>query len=112
MAQEMAAHYLRLRGLVILDHNRRAQGGEVDLLAREGRCLVFVEVRLRGERSWTTALASVDGRKRARLRACARGLLRQRDDLRWPGRELRFDVVAIDLVPGGCRLSHYRSVRI
>ncbi len=108
----MAASYLRLRGLEILDHNRRAQGGEIDLLAREDRCLVFVEVRLRGERAWTTASASIDTRKRQRLRSCARGLLAGRDDLRWPARELRFDVVAIDLEEGGCRLEHLRGVEI
>lgn len=112
LAQDLAALYLRLMGLEILDANRRSGGGEIDLLAREGQCLVFVEVRLRGQGAWTTAAASVDGRKRARLRACARGLLHAREDLRWPGRELRFDVVALDLQDGGLLLQHLRSVEI
>jgi putative endonuclease len=112
LAQEMAALYLRLRGLSILDANRRGAGGEIDLLARDANTLVFVEVRLRGCGAWSTAAASVGAGKRARLRDCARHLLRHREDLRWPGRQMRFDVVAIDLEGHGCRLGHLRGVQI
>jgi len=112
LAQEMAALYLRLRGLSILDANRRGAGGEIDLLARDDDTLVFVEVRLRGARSWSTAAASIDSEKRARLRRCARHLLRHREDLRWPHRQMRFDVVAIDLRGRGCQLRHLRGVQI
>jgi len=112
LAQDMAALYLRLGGLSILDANRRGAGGEIDLLARDEDTLVFVEVRLRGAASWSTAAASIGPGKRARLRQCARHLLRHREDLRWTGRQLRFDVVAIDLEDSGCRLRHLRGVRI
>lgn len=112
LAEEIAGHWLRLSGLVLLDRNRRGDGGEIDLIAREGNCLVFVEVRMRRQDAWVDAGASVDHRKRARLRACARRLLVEREDLRWPGRTLRFDVVT--LARGDFRLviEHLRSVRV
>lgn len=110
LAQHMAALFLQLNGLKILDANRRAGGGEIDLLAREGRTLVFVEVRMRGAGAWGSASASVDERKQRRLRACAQGLLRREDGLSWPGRELRFDLVALDLGAAECRIRHLRGI--
>lgn len=112
LAQEMASLFLRLHGYEILDANRRGGGGEIDLLARQGRTLVFVEVRLRGRGAWCSAAGSVDPRKRSRLRSCARELLRRHEGLSWPGRELRFDVVAVDLEESGCRLRHLRAVQL
>lgn len=100
IAQRMAADFLRLHGCEILDANRRAGGGEIDLLAREGRTLVFVEVRMRGSGAWSTAASSVDARKRTRLRRCARELLRRHPEYSWPGRAIRFDLVALDLDAG------------
>jgi len=109
-AQRMAELYLQLQGCEILAANLRAGGGEIDLLAREGRTLVFVEVRLRGQGAWSSAAASVDARKRNRLRSCARELLRREPRLSWPGREMRFDLVAVDLEADGCRLRRLRGV--
>ena len=112
VAEELASAWLRLRGLTVLDRNRRGDGGEIDLIAREGDCLVFVEVRMRDRNAWVNAGASVDHRKRARLRACARRLLERRDDLRWAGRTLRFDVVTLTAESGRLVVEHLRSVRV
>jgi putative endonuclease len=108
----MAAGYLELRGWSVLDQNCRAAGGEIDLLARDGRDLVFVEVRLRRELAWIDAESSLRPDKRARLQRCARALLRRREDLRWPGRRIRFDVIAMSLGAVGLNLRHLRDVRL
>lgn len=105
----MAAAYLQLRGLVLLDRNRRAGGGEVDLVARDGNALVFVEVRCRAVGARVGALASVNATKRRRFANCARALLRE-PAFSWPGRTVRIDVVAITLGPGGADLVHLRNV--
>lgn len=107
-----AALFLRLRGFDVLDGNRRGADGEIDLLAREGRSLVFVEVRLRRSGARVAAPASIDARKRRRLRAAAGRLLATRDDLAWRGRTVRFDVVAITLGENGLVLDHFRNVRL
>jgi putative endonuclease len=111
-AESIASAYLTLVGLEILDSNRRAGGGEIDLIAREGNTLVFVEVRLRSARSWVGAAASIGPRKAGRIRDCARTLLRRRTDLWWPGRTCRFDVVALRLRGGGLDLTHLRAVEL
>lgn len=108
--EAIAAIYLELNGFLILDRNRRAGGGEVDLVAREGDCLVFVEVRMRAKRDWGGAARSIDRAKMQRLRSCARILARE-PAWRWPRRALRFDVVLLELGAGSLRLWHHRRVR-
>lgn len=110
--ETIAALFLRLRGMAVLDHNRRGDGGEIDLVARDGDCLVFVEVRLRRDDAWVGPASSIGPVKRRRLRAVASRLLRTRDDLVWPGRTVRFDVVSVSLGADGLRVQHLRGVRL
>ena len=109
-AEEIAVQWLRMAGLVVLDRNRRAAGGEVDIVARDGSTLVFVEVRARQEGSWVGGAGTIDHRKWARLRRCARALTAE-PALRWPGRRLRIDAVAIEHSDSGLRLKHLRNLQ-
>ena len=108
-AEEIAAQWLRLTGLRILDRNRRAADGEIDLVARDGQTLVFLEVRARRAGSWVGGAESIDARKWGRLCRCARQLARE-EPLRWPGRRLRIDAVVIELGQHGLKLRHLRNL--
>ena len=90
-AERLAADFLEARGLRILERNFRCRGGEVDLIAREGGTLVFVEVRLRSGRAYGGAAASVDARKQLKLLRAARFYLAGK-----PEQPCRCDVVALD----------------
>ena len=70
-AEKRAAEFLRDRGLMILERNWRCRFGEIDLVARDGDTLVFVEVRARGSRSHGGAAESISTAKRRRLTATA-----------------------------------------
>jgi putative endonuclease len=59
------------RGLTIVERNWRRRCGEIDLIARDGATLVFVEVRLRRNHGYGGAAASITASKRARLTATA-----------------------------------------
>ena len=74
-AEALAARFLAQRGLAIVARNYRTRLGEVDIVARDGECLVFVEVRLRSWAAWGGAAASVDARKQRRIVAAARHYL-------------------------------------
>ncbi len=65
--ERQAAAYLETKGLTILERNWRCPGGEIDLIARHGEVLVFVEVRARSSMTFGGALASIDHRKRRRI---------------------------------------------
>ena len=71
----MAARFLERQGLHILVRNYRCRQGEVDLVARDGDTLVFVEVRWRSSMRFGGAAESIDARKQRRLLAAARHYL-------------------------------------
>jgi putative endonuclease len=101
-AEEAAARFLARQGLEVLERNYRTRFGEVDLVAREGATLVFVEVRARAWAAFGGAAASVDARKQRRIVAAARHYL-----ARLPAEPAcRFDVLTVQgpqAVPGWIR---------
>jgi putative endonuclease len=89
-AAELAAcALLQRQGLQILARQVGYRFGELDLVARDGATVVFVEVRSRTRRG--LAAASIGPLKRRRLRLAAQRYLQQRFGDRWP--PCRFDVV-------------------
>jgi putative endonuclease len=76
----------------IIERNFRTPAGEIDIVARDGKCLVFVEVRTRGSVEFGLPQETVVARKRKRLSKAARWYLQKNriDDV-----ECRFDVVAV-----------------
>jgi putative endonuclease len=66
-AEVIAADYLSGQGLEILQRNFRCRFGEIDLIARDGDAVVFVEVRMRGRSDFGGAAESITAAKRGRL---------------------------------------------
>jgi putative endonuclease len=78
--------------LKFLTSNFRSARGEIDLVFRDGDCLVFVEVKARVRGGWTRPAAAVNAGKRLRLTRCAFDYLRL---LHNPPIKIRFDVVEV-----------------
>ncbi len=93
-----AARLLEDAKLVVLARNVNCRHGEIDIVAREGEVLVFVEVRYRGAGAVVDAIDSIDARKRARIVAAARWYLAEHPKL--ARLSCRFDVIAFDGAPG------------
>jgi putative endonuclease len=90
-AESRAAWWLRLKGYRILARDFRTHVGEIDLIARRGRVLVWVEVKARP--SLQEAHEAVGARQRRRIVRAAASFLQQRPHL---GKlDQRFDVVLI-----------------
>lgn len=66
-AESDAEALLRRKGYAILGRNVRSPMGELDLVAKDGDVLVFVEVKARRTDAMGGAIHAVDGRKRAKL---------------------------------------------
>ena len=94
-AEELARQYLVAHGYVIEQANVRFPVGEIDLVARDGAVLCFVEVRSASSEAWGGALGSITDRKRTRLIRAAQWFLQQRPH----SGEIRFDVIAIQWQP-------------
>lgn len=92
-AEQLAQKHLEARGLKVLERNYRCPRGEIDLVLREGKTLIFVEVRYRARSEFGTAAESVDPRKRARILRCAQHYLQSHANAR--DAVCRFDVVLV-----------------
>ncbi|MDR0249779.1 MAG: YraN family protein [Burkholderiales bacterium] len=95
-AEALAAAFLARQGLAVVARNVRNRYGEIDIVARDGDTLVFVEVRLRGSHAFGGAVASISVQKQQRLwRAAQRYLVEL-------GREppCRFDAVLLETLDG------------
>ena len=91
-AEDAAIELLQERGYRIVARNVRLPGGEIDVIARDGSVIVFVEVKARSSGSFGSAVAAVDARKRSTLRALAADWLQ----IAAPAARARFDVVTFD----------------
>ena len=94
MGERTAESFLTRRGYKILGRNYRSRYGEIDIIAREDQCLVFVEVRTRRGSEFGTPEESVTRAKRDRLVALAESYLQSLEKMpsSW-----RIDLVAIEL---------------
>ena len=90
--EDEAARFLIRHGLELVARNYRTRHGEIDLIARDGDTLVFVEVRLRSDARFGGALESITPGKVRRIVAAARHYLMGLP--RPPA--CRFDVVCIE----------------
>ena len=108
LGEDFAALFARVNGLHVLARNIRIGQKEIDLLLRDGDCLVFAEVRLRRSDRCGRAGESVTPRKVDRLRAALREEVRRRA---WQG-PYRLDLMTLDVESGGQRLvlEHYRGI--
>lgn len=93
-AETLALRFLARRGLKPVARNYRCRLGEIDLIMRDVKCLVFVEVRYRRHNPYTDAALSVDQRKQQKLLRTAAMYVSGRRFRQPP--TMRFDVVGID----------------
>lgn len=107
-AEDLALKYLLRQGLTLIERNFHCRTGEIDLVMAAADLLVIAEVRYRTPSRFGSGLESVDQHKKKRLiRAAATFLAR---NPRYANHCMRFDVIAIDQVPGSeCKLQWTRD---
>lgn len=88
----LAADYLRKKGYRVLTRNFQTVGGEIDIVAREGDVLIFVEVKTRRSDEQRQPWQQVNRAKQHRMTRAARAYLRHYQQRTPPA---RFDVVSI-----------------
>lgn len=104
-AEAAACAFLEDRGMRIVERNFRARGGEIDLVAREGDVLVFVEVRFREGEEFGAPEETVGPAKRRKIVSAAREYLGRIPWNSW--KEARFDVIAVLGTGPDAVLRHY-----
>jgi putative endonuclease len=100
LGERAARKQLQRQGMKFLTANFRSPRGEIDLVFRDGECLVFVEVKTRSSEEWARPAAAVDRERRGRLTRAGLDYLRR---LRNPPVKVRFDIVEVLLTDGKVR---------
>jgi putative endonuclease len=95
--EDLAVAALKKQGYRILERNYTTPLGEIDLIARQGKTLVIVEVKTRKSTRFGSPQEAVSAAKQAKLRRLADYYLKEK---RLTGTVVRFDVVAITLSEG------------
>ena len=96
--EDLAVEYLKGQGYRVIERNVRSRMGEIDVVARDGAFICFVEVRTRSSTRFGWPEESVTGLKRLRLKRLAQGYLQR---FRGPIGPVRFDVLSLLLGPDG-----------
>lgn len=95
--EDLAAEYMKRKGYVILHRNYRSRSGEIDIIAMQGRTLVFAEVKTRKSTVFGSPATAVTTRKQAQISRTAEDYLARENLFDIPA---RFDVVSILAAPG------------
>lgn len=109
--ERVAERYLREAGLHILDRNWRCPHGEIDIVARDGDCLVVCEVKTRRSTAFGAATEQITARKASRLRVLAGAWVAAHPEVAAATNGIRIDVVGV-MCPGSGRpsVSHLTGV--
>src|ERR1035437_2637505 len=98
LGEKLARDFLKKKGYKIIEMNYRCPAGEMDIIAKQKDCLVFVEVRTKTGTGFGSPEESVTATKRAHLRNVAVRYLQEKTNL---PEQWRIDFIAVELEPTG-----------
>lgn len=101
--EDLAVKLLKGKGYKIVGRNYRTRLGEVDIIAKDGETVVFVEVKTRATAAYGTAKEAVGYTKKKRFIAAAKDYIARHGLSESPA---RFDVVSIDVEAGRAATEH------
>ncbi len=94
LGEKIACAFLKKRGYRIIETNFRCREGEIDIVARQRDCLVFVEVRTKTSLDFGTPEESITAAKRRKMRVTARRYRQSHEKL---PESWRIDFVAVEM---------------
>ena len=89
--EDAVCEYLKKQGVVILQRNFRCRLGEIDIIARDGDCIVFAEVKYRKNNVCGDALSAVGYTKQKKICRCAQVYCMYHPQIT----SIRYDVIGI-----------------
>ena len=100
--EQAAGYYLEQNGYELIEYNYRCRDGEIDIIAKDGDCYVFCEVKYRSGRQAGNPLEAVDQRKQKKIFGCALYYTVQHgiEDA-----QCRFDVIGVE----GTEITHIKN---
>jgi putative endonuclease len=103
--EDFAVSFCRKNGYRILEKNYKTVFGEIDIIAKDGDSLVFIEVKTRADDTFGYPFEAVNARKREKIRKVALCFMKKfRQEV-----PARFDVLSISLENGKKRVEHIKD---
>lgn len=100
--EELAVSFCKKKGYRILEKNYKTVFGEIDIVARDGDKIVFIEVKTRADDTFGYPFEAVDAKKREKIRKVALCFMKKfKQEV-----PARFDVLSISLDDGRKRVEH------
>lgn len=91
LGEDAAVKYLKRKRYIILERNFNVSGGEIDIIAKDGDYVVFIEVKTRSTQEYGTGAEAVNYTKQQRILKAAQVYMMNFDDV-----AVRFDVVVVN----------------
>lgn len=103
--EEIAADHLTQRGCEVIARNARTPYGEIDIVAKQGEIVIFVEVKTRTSDKMGLPEESITARKRRHMIACAEHYAMEHEIDHW-----QVDVIAVEGKPGiQPKITHFEN---
>jgi putative endonuclease len=100
--EELAVTFCRKKGYRVLEKNYKTAFGEIDIIARDGKVVVFIEVKTRADDTFGYPFEAVNARKREKIRKVALCFMKKfKQEV-----PARFDVLSISFEDGKKRVEH------
>ena len=106
-AEKLVASHLKSQGYKVIAYNFFTRFSEIDIIAQQGDCLVFVEVKARSSPRQGLPQEAVTPRKLQKLIKAAQWYLAQHQ---WMEKPSRIDVAAVDLSTSPPKINHLKNV--
>lgn len=88
--EEIACNYIMKKGMTVISRNYRSKFGEIDIIAKDGGCIVFIEVKTRKNNLYGNASEYVTRKKQKKIILTAQEYIGSDTDT-----EMRFDVIEV-----------------
>ncbi|MEI6310901.1 MAG: YraN family protein [Bacteroidota bacterium] len=103
--EQIACDYILKKGYVILSRNFTHQKSEIDIIAKQDECIVFIEVKTRRNILFASPTDAVTDKKIAKLQAGALHFI----EMNQMESEVRFDIISIILNENQCEIEHIEN---
>jgi putative endonuclease len=107
--ESLACSFLERIGYEILERNYHSRFGEIDIIAKDKDCLVFVEVKTRSNLSFGTPLEAISYKKMQKIIKTSQFYINR---LRLGDIDFRFDAIEVFLQNGEAEINHIKNITL
>lgn len=107
IGEKIAQGYLKKEGYEIITTNFYTRSGEIDIIAKKDRYIVFIEVKTRTNSKFGTPAMAVNYTKRLHMRRASGIFLKENNYQEY---SIRFDVVEVFIINGKCKINHIKQI--